>query len=103
MQMAASIVANEFIGHGTGQESKPRRFKTERVGHPKQLNQFLTVDVLELYNPTYAFDKKKLRKGLATRLNEETCRATETDRGIGSSHGLVAYPRGDCDSARWLM
>jgi hypothetical protein len=49
MQMAASIVANEFVGHGTEEKSKPRPFKLERVGHPEKPNQSLGVDVLEWY------------------------------------------------------
>jgi hypothetical protein len=52
MQMAASVVANEFVGHGTGEKSKARPFKGERVGHPERRNQFLGVDVLEWYHPT---------------------------------------------------
>jgi hypothetical protein len=51
MQMAASVVANEFVGHGTKQKSKPRPFKTERAGHPEKRNQSLGVDVLEWYYP----------------------------------------------------
>ena len=49
MQMAASVVANEFAGHGTEEKSKPRPFKLERVGHPEKPNQSLGVDVLEWY------------------------------------------------------
>src|SRR5260221_6320661 len=50
IQMAASIAANEFVSHGTKEKSKPRPFKTERVGHPERLNQSLGVDVLEWYH-----------------------------------------------------
>ncbi len=35
MQMAASIVANEFVKHGAQEKSKPRPFKPERVGPGK--------------------------------------------------------------------
>ncbi len=38
VQMAASVVANEFVSHGRKEKSKPRPFKTERVGHPEKLN-----------------------------------------------------------------
>ena len=51
MQMAASMLANEFVGHGAHEKSKPRPFKPERVGHPERLNEFLSVDVLEWYHP----------------------------------------------------
>jgi hypothetical protein len=51
MQMAATVVANKLVGHGRQEKSKPRPFKTERVGHPERLNQFLRVDVLEWYHP----------------------------------------------------
>jgi hypothetical protein len=50
MQMVASIVANEFVGHEREEKSKPRPFKTERVGHPEKLRQLLGVDVLEWYH-----------------------------------------------------
>jgi len=59
MQMAASVVANEFVGHGTKLKSKPRPFKTERVGHPKKLNQSLGVDVLEWYHPIVSVRQQK--------------------------------------------
>jgi len=39
MQMAAPVVANKFMGHGTKEKSKPRPSKSERVGHPEKLNQ----------------------------------------------------------------
>src|SRR6266581_3189925 len=51
MQMAASVVANGFVGHRRKEKSKPRPFKTERVGHPERLNQSLGDDVLEWYHP----------------------------------------------------
>jgi hypothetical protein len=35
MQMAASIVTNEFVGHGTKVKPKPRPFKAERVATRK--------------------------------------------------------------------
>jgi hypothetical protein len=50
MQMAASVVANESVGHGRKQKAKPRPFKTERVGHPEKLNQFLGDELLEWYH-----------------------------------------------------
>ena len=51
--MAASVVANEFVGHGMKEKSKPRPFEEpQRVGHPEKLNQFLGVDVLKWYDPS---------------------------------------------------
>ena len=47
MQVAASIPANEFTGHGTKEKSNSRPFKTERVSHPEKLNYFLCGDVLK--------------------------------------------------------
>jgi len=47
--MAAPKVANEFVGHGAEEKSKPRPFNPERVGHPEMLTQSLGVDVLEWY------------------------------------------------------
>ena len=47
VQMAASVVANEFAGHGRRVKSKTRPFETEGVGHPEKLNQYLGDDVLE--------------------------------------------------------
>jgi hypothetical protein len=58
MQMAAPVVANEFVSHGE-EKSKPRPFKPERVGHPERLNQFLRVDVLEWYHPTVGARQQK--------------------------------------------
>jgi hypothetical protein len=59
-------VANEFVGHGRKEKSKPRPFKSERVGHPEKLNQFLGVDVLEWYYPTVRIRQVKNAKGWAT-------------------------------------
>jgi hypothetical protein len=47
MEMAVSVVANELVGHGRQEKSKPRPSKPERVGHPEKQNQFLSVDVLK--------------------------------------------------------
>jgi hypothetical protein len=62
MQMAASVVTNEFVGHGTKESSKPRPFRTERVGHPEKLNQFPGVDVLEWYHSTLRVRQQKKRE-----------------------------------------
>jgi hypothetical protein len=40
-------------------KSKPRPFKTERVGHPEKPNQFLGVDVLEWYHATVRIRQQK--------------------------------------------
>jgi len=64
MQMAAPVMTNEFMGHGTKEKSKPRPFKTERVGHPEKLNRFLRIDVLEWYHPCACCrQEEKTRKG----------------------------------------
>jgi hypothetical protein len=52
MEMAAAVVANEFVGHESSDKSKPRPSKNERVGHPEQQspekqNQSLSKDVQE--------------------------------------------------------
>jgi hypothetical protein len=48
--MAAAIAPNQFCCHWTEEKSKPRPFKTERVGHPEKPNQSLGFDVLEWYH-----------------------------------------------------
>jgi hypothetical protein len=75
MQMAASIVANEFVGHGSEEKSKPRPFKHERVGHPEKQNQFLGVDVLEWYHPcvSYRQEKKPRQDGPPAKSKEKPC------------------------------
>jgi hypothetical protein len=50
--MAAPVVANEFVDHGSKEKSKPRPSKSVWVGHPEKRNQSLCVDVLEWYHPT---------------------------------------------------
>ena len=68
MQMATSVAANELVGHEMKVKSKPRPFKTERVGHPEKLNQSLGVDVLEWYHPAVCVrQQKRTWKGCATR------------------------------------
>jgi hypothetical protein len=62
MQMAASIVPDEFVGQETEQKSKPRPFKPERVGHPEKLNQSPGVDVLEWYHPRVGARQHKKRE-----------------------------------------
>jgi hypothetical protein len=52
MQMAVPVVVNEFVAYKRSEKSKPRPFKTERVGHPEKLNQSLGDDVLEWYHPS---------------------------------------------------
>jgi hypothetical protein len=67
MQMAASAATHEFVVHGTKKKSKPRPFRTKRVGHPKQLDQILSVYVLEWYHSTMYVSHRKNAKGSATR------------------------------------
>ena len=67
MEMAVPVVANEFVGHGAQEKSKPRPFKPERVGHPEQRNQSLGVDVLKWYHPTVLAVNKTNTNGWATR------------------------------------
>jgi hypothetical protein len=67
MQMAAPVVANEFVGHGNQEESKPRPSKSERVGHPeeqspKKQSQYRRVDVLKWYHPTVRAVDRKMRE-----------------------------------------
>jgi hypothetical protein len=81
MKMAVPVVANDFVGRGEQEKSKPRPFKPERVGHPEQQNQSLgvdhpeqrnqslRVDVLKWYHPTVLAGNKKNTKGWATRHN----------------------------------
>jgi len=65
MQMTVSIAPNEFVGHETEEKSKPRPFKTERVGHPEKQNQILGVDVLEWYHPIVRIrQQENTRKGV---------------------------------------
>lgn len=59
MQMAAPVVANEFVGHGDSDQSKPRPFKTQRVGHPEKLSQSLGDDVLQWYHPCACCSQEK--------------------------------------------
>ncbi|MGA7793848.1 MAG: hypothetical protein WCA19_12490 [Candidatus Acidiferrales bacterium] len=64
MQMAASVVTKEFVAHKRNEKSKPRPFKTERVGHPKKLNQSHGDEVLEWYHPAVlSRQEKSSRKG----------------------------------------
>jgi hypothetical protein len=67
MQRAASLVANEFVSHGTKVKSKPRPFKAERVGHPEKLNQSLSVDVLEWYHSNMRVRQLKKRERVSPR------------------------------------
>jgi hypothetical protein len=78
--MAASVVANEFVGHGNSDESNPRPSKYERVGHPQrqcpeEQNQFLSKDVQEWYHSTVRPCQQEREKRCATRLFElaDTC------------------------------
>jgi hypothetical protein len=36
MKMAAPVMANEFVGHGKKEKSKPRSSKNGRIGHPEE-------------------------------------------------------------------
>ena len=67
MEMAVPLVANDFVGYGAQEKSKPRPFKPERVGHPEQRNQSLGVDVLKWYHLIALAGNKKNAKGWATR------------------------------------
>src|SRR5579864_1454276 len=69
MQMAASVVANEFVGDGNSDKSKPRPSKCKRVGHPERQSpekqtQFLSKAVQESYHPCISCrQEEKTRKG----------------------------------------
>jgi hypothetical protein len=58
MEMAASVVTNEFVGHGRIEKPKPRPSKGGRVGHPEEQrpgkckSQYLVDDVQEWYYST---------------------------------------------------
>ena len=65
MQMTVPVVANEFVGHGTKEKSKPRPSKNERVGHPEKRDQFLGVDVLEWYHAIVIARQQKKRERVA--------------------------------------
>jgi tetratricopeptide (TPR) repeat protein len=67
MQMAAPIVADEFVGHGRKEKSNPRPFKSERVGHPEKQNQSHSDDVLEWYHPCAGCRQEKKHGRVATR------------------------------------
>jgi hypothetical protein len=67
MQMAVPVVANEFVGHGNQEESRPRPSKSERVGHPeeqspKKQSQYRRVDLLKWYAPTVRAVDRKMRE-----------------------------------------
>jgi hypothetical protein len=62
------------ISKGAGFDSIDRRkdenpdpFEPERVGHPKRLNQSLSVDLLEWYNPALPVRQKREGEWCATR------------------------------------
>jgi hypothetical protein len=63
--MAASVMANEFVSHGTKEKSKPRSFEEpQRVGHPEKLNQSLGMNVLEWYQfSVFVRQLENTRKG----------------------------------------
>src|ERR1700680_4717928 len=65
MQMTVPVVANEFVGHGTKEKSKPRTSKNERGGHPGKRDQFLGVDVLEWYHAIVIARQQKKRERVA--------------------------------------
>jgi hypothetical protein len=53
--------SDEFVGSGTKLKSKPRPFKTERVG-PEKRNQLLSDDVRELGHPIMKVRQQKSRE-----------------------------------------
>lgn len=56
------FLSDEFVGSGAKQKSKPRSFKTERVGRPKNRNQSFIHDVLELGHPIVKVRHQKNRE-----------------------------------------
>ena len=60
--MAAPAVANQFVSYGTKRAPKPRPFEPERVGHPEELRQLLSVDVLEWYHPFVRISQQEKRE-----------------------------------------
>jgi hypothetical protein len=40
------FLSNEFVSCGAEEKSKPRAFKSERVGHPEKPIQCVKIDVL---------------------------------------------------------
>ena len=61
MQMAVTVVADEFVGHG-GKGKSPTLLKTERVGHPEKPRHFLGVDVPEWYHPIVDVRQQKTKQ-----------------------------------------
>jgi len=54
--MAVSVIADEFVSHGPKEKSKPRPFKSRRIGRPERQSrrkrandQCLADDVLKWY------------------------------------------------------
>jgi hypothetical protein len=73
MIVAAPAMANELVGHACKEKSKPRPFGSpQRVGHPKRLNQFLDVDVLEWYHAFVTKDQAQNAQGWAARATAST-------------------------------
>jgi hypothetical protein len=61
MQMAVTVVADEFVGHG-GKGKSPTLLKTERVGHPEKPRHFLGIDVPEWYHPIVDVRQQKTKQ-----------------------------------------
>ena len=59
MQMAVSVVANQFLAMERREHQNPDPSKTGRVGHPERPNQSLGVDVPEWYDPTVSVRQQK--------------------------------------------
>jgi hypothetical protein len=67
-KIAASEVANEFVGHGTQVKSKSRPFKTERVGHLATLTSHSALTNCGGVIQPCALADRKDAKGRATRV-----------------------------------
>lgn len=90
--MPAPVLANEFPGHGTKENSKPRPFEEpQRGGHPEKLNRFLGVDVLERGHPSmFARQQENTRKGVPPACTETVHMASFLQR----STPLLSPPQG---------
>jgi len=58
---------NFQVDDGSQDQSKSRPSKSERVGHPEGLTQFLNIEVLQWLHPITGISHRKNAKGRATR------------------------------------